>query len=85
MTDAQLFSEILALPSNLKMEVFDLVTQLKKRAKNKNIVFENKVEEATPKYGKKFSDILLNGPVFSDAQIQKIKKTRKSLNEWRTK
>lgn len=85
MTDAQLFSEILALPSNLKKEVFDLVTHLKEKAKNKNLFFDNKVEEPTLKYGKKFSDILLNGPVFFDAQIQKIKKTRKSLNEWRTK
>ncbi|MGE7567083.1 hypothetical protein ACQKLG_02610 [Pedobacter suwonensis] len=47
---------------------------MKEKAKNKNLFFENKVEKPTPKYGKKFSDILLNGPVFSDAQNQKNKK-----------
>jgi hypothetical protein len=42
-------------------------------------------EEPVVKYGTKFSDILLKGPVFSDEQIQKIEETRKSINEWRTK
>lgn len=31
------------------------------------------------------SNIRLNGPVFSEAQINTIEETRKSINEWRTK
>lgn len=85
MTDLQLFSEISALPSNMKKEVSDFVAQLKEKAKNRNVISDNKVEEPAVKYGTKFSDFLLNGPVFSETQIQKIDEARKSINEWRTK
>jgi hypothetical protein len=85
MTDLQLFSEISALPSNMKKEVSDFVAQLKEKAKNRNLISDSKVEEPAVKYGKKFSDLLLNGPVFSETQVQKIEKARKSINEWRTK
>ncbi|MBO9673809.1 MAG: hypothetical protein J7577_10230 [Sphingobacteriaceae bacterium] len=83
MTDAQLFSEISALPSKMKQEVRDFVANLKEKYKKNNVVAL--AEEPAAKYGTTFSDMLLNGPVFSDAQIQTIKKTRKSINEWRTK
>ena len=83
MTDLQLFSEISSLPSNMKKEVSDFVAYLKEKAKQVNSI--TKVEEPAVKYGVKLSDILLNGPVFSEAQIQKIEETRKSINEWRTK
>jgi len=32
-----------------------------------------------------FIEMLLNGPVYSDEQIQAIEETRKSINEWRGK
>ncbi|WP_145856067.1 hypothetical protein [Pedobacter suwonensis] len=83
MTDAQLFSEISALPANMKQEVINFVASLKSKNKKNNSIAI--AEEPTVKYGIKFSDLLLNGPVFSDTQIQKIEETRKSLNEWRTK
>lgn len=83
MTDAQLFSEISALPSNLKQEVRDFVAGLTEKYKQFNVT--TIAEEPVVKYGANFSDILLKGPVFSDAQIQKIEETRKSINEWRTK
>jgi len=83
MTDAQLFSEISTLPANLKQEVKDFVASLKAKYKKNNAVIM--AEEPTVKYGTKFSDMLLKGPVFSDTQIQTIEETRKSINEWRTK
>ncbi len=32
-----------------------------------------------------FKTLLLNGPVFSNDQLDNIAKTRKALNKWRTK
>lgn len=84
MTDLQLFSEISALPSNMKKEVSNFVAQLKEKAKNKTLT-DHKVEESLVKYGMKFSDLLLKGPVFSEEQIKGIEEARKSINEWRTK
>ncbi|MGN8055555.1 hypothetical protein ACTJKN_04725 [Pedobacter sp. 22163] len=69
----------------MKKEVSDFVAYLKEKEKNKSINPTDQVEEPAVKYGVKFSDILLNGPVFSEAQIEKIEETRKSINEWRTK
>ncbi|MBE5320434.1 hypothetical protein IM793_14810 [Pedobacter sp. MR2016-19] len=69
----------------MKKEVSDFVAQLKEKAKNRNVISDNKVEEPAVKYGTKFSDLLLNSPVFSETQIQKIDEARKSINEWRTK
>ncbi|MCZ4244468.1 DUF2281 domain-containing protein [Pedobacter punctiformis] len=87
MTDLQLYSEISSLPSNLKQEVSDFVAFLKQKSKQKNIPAksDSKVEEPFVAYRSKFSDILLNGPIFSEEQIQSIEETRKSINEWRTK
>lgn len=84
MKDLQLYSDISSLPSNLKEEVSDFVAFLKQKSKHKR-VSENLVEESLVVYTSKFSDILLNGPVFSEEQIQTIEETRKSINKWRTK
>ena len=32
----------------------------------------------------RLTELLLNGPVFTDEQIQTIEETRKSINQWRT-
>ncbi len=80
MTDLQLYSEIASLPSNLKQEVSDFVVRLKQKAKS-----DYRAQEPQVTYQSKFSDILLNGPVFSEAQIERIEETRKSINEWRTR
>ncbi|WP_316765300.1 DUF2281 domain-containing protein [Pedobacter frigiditerrae] len=87
MTDLQLYSEISSLPSDLKQEVSDFVAFLKQKSKRKEKSSDtfNNVEEPSVLYNSKFSDILLNGPVFSEEQVQKIEQTRKSINEWRTK
>lgn len=82
MTDLQLYSEIISLPSDLKQEVADFVVFLKQKSKNKEL---NIVEEPFVAYKAKLSNILLSGPVFSNDQIKTIEETRKSINEWRTK
>lgn len=33
----------------------------------------------------RLTELLLNGPVFSDKQIKTVEETRKSINQWRTK
>jgi hypothetical protein len=42
-------------------------------------------EETNPGKRNSLTELLLNGPVFTKKQIQTIKETRKSINEWRTK
>jgi len=32
----------------------------------------------------RLTELLLNGPVFTDEQIKTIEETRKSINQWRT-
>jgi len=32
-----------------------------------------------------FTQLLLNGPVYTDKQLQTIEETRKSITKWRTK
>jgi len=32
----------------------------------------------------RLTELLLNGPVFTDEQIETIEETRKSINQWRT-
>ena len=40
--------------------------------------------EVTPRKSR-LTELLLKGPVFTNEQIQTIKETRKSINQWRTK
>lgn len=43
-------------------------------------------QKAEPvKMKSRLTELLLDGPVFSDEQIQTIEETRKSINQWRTK
>ena len=41
------------------------------------------IEPVTKK--SRLTELLLNGPVFTDEQIENIEETRKSINQWRTK
>ncbi|WP_443938369.1 hypothetical protein [Pedobacter sp. MW01-1-1] len=87
MTDLQLFSNISALPSNLKQEVADFVAVLQQKSKGKHLFSQTAytAEEPLTHYNSNFSDFLLKGPVFSDDQIAAIKENRKKINQWRTK
>jgi hypothetical protein len=47
---------------------------------------EELVPESTPEPKRsRLTELLLNGPVFSDEQIKTIEETRKSINQWRRK
>jgi len=47
---------------------------------------EELAAESTPEPKKsRLTELLLNGPVFSDEQIKTIEENRKSINQWRTK
>jgi len=78
MSNLQLFAEISSLPSNLKEEVAVFVKSLKDRSSK---IFE----EPHATYKSNLTTFLLQGPVFSEDQIKKIKETTNSINEWRTK
>lgn len=41
-------------------------------------------QETQPTERSRLTDLLLNGPVFTDEQIETIEETRKSINQWRT-
>lgn len=44
------------------------------------------IQEAKPlSQNSRLTEILLNGPVYTDEQIKIIEETRKSINQWRTK
>ena len=43
------------------------------------------IKEAKPaSQNSRLTEMLLNGPVFTDEQIKTIEETRKSINQWRT-
>jgi len=65
-------------------ELVSIVRQLSpgdRERLEKELAKESKTE---PK-NSKLTELLLNGPVFSDDQIAVIEETRKSINEWRKK
>jgi len=78
MNNLQLFAEISSLPSNLKEQVSVFVKSLRDRSPK---IFE----EPQATYKSNLTTFLLQGPVFSEDQINKIKETSNSINEWRTK
>jgi hypothetical protein len=53
------------------------------KAKLKKELTETEEPAASKK--RLLTELLLSGPVFTEKQIQTIKETRKSINEWRTK
>lgn len=78
MSNLQLFAEISSLPSNLREQVSVFVKSLRDRSPK---IFE----EPQATYKSNLTTFLLQGPVFSEDQINKIKETSNSINEWRTK
>lgn len=67
---------------------FDQLVQLAKRLPVKQWTkLKQEVEEQTPKDQERedFKNLLLNGPTFSQEQLDAIANTRKVINQWRTK
>lgn len=66
------FKDLLEIVKNLPEEQ---LLQLKKE-------LEEKPTEIKREY---FRDLLINGPTFSDEQVNTMEETRKAINKWRTK
>lgn len=64
-------------------ELVSIVRQLSPAEKAK---LQQELTEINPASKKnRLTELLLNGPVFTDEQIKTIEETRKSINRWRTK
>lgn len=65
-------------------ELVAIVRQLSPTQKAK---LQKELTQEVKPYTKKsrLTELLLNGPVFTDEQIKTIEETRKSINQWRTK
>ena len=65
-------------------ELVSIVRQLSPSEKAK--LQQELTNEAKPAIkNSRLTEMLLNGPVFTDEQIKTIEETRKSINQWRTK
>ncbi|SFQ56951.1 hypothetical protein SAMN05444277_1441 [Parafilimonas terrae] len=68
---------------------FDQLVQIAKRLPATQWTKLKKEVEATAqpldKGREEFRKLLLNGPTFSERQLEEIAETRKKINEWRTK
>lgn len=67
---------------------FDQLVQLAKRLPAKQWTkLKQEVEEQAPKDKERedYKKLLLSGPTFSKKQLDAIAKTRKEINQWRTK
>lgn len=65
-------------------ELVSIVRQLSPTEKAK--LQQELAKEAKPtSKNSRLTELLLNGPVFTDEQIKTIEETRKSINQWRTK
>lgn len=65
-------------------ELVDIVKQLSPTQKIK-LQKELAQKEEPSKKRSRLTKLLLNGPVFTQEQINTIEQTRKSINQWRTK
>jgi hypothetical protein len=64
-------------------ELVSIVKQLSPTLKAK---LQKELSQETPSIEKsRLTDLLLNGPVFTDEQIKTIEETHKSISKWRTK
>lgn len=64
-------------------ELIAIVHQLSPTQKER---LQKELAQKTEPIAKKsgLTELLLNGPVFTDEQIKTIEETRKSINRWRT-
>ena len=64
-------------------ELVSIVRQLSPAEKAK---LQQELADAKPaSKNKRLTELLLNGPVFTEEQIKTIEETRKSINQWRSK
>ncbi len=69
----------------------ELVTIVRQLSPAQKAKLQKELATEEPKKNKpaskksRLTELLLNGPVFTDQQIQAIEETRKSINQWRKK
>ena len=64
----------------------ELLDVVKKLPEDQRSILRNELDTKPVKSRKdNFRDLLLNGPTFSDKQIEAMEETRKAINKWRTK
>ena len=69
------------IPFNELMSIVRQLSTTQKEMLQKEL---NQKEEPIVKKSR-LTELLLNGPVFTEEQIETIEQTRKSINQWRTK
>lgn len=69
------------IPFNELVAIVRQLSPIQKERLQKELT--QKAEPVTKK--SRLTELLLNGPVFTDEQIKTIEETRKSINQWRTK
>jgi hypothetical protein len=69
------------IPFNELVAIVRQLSPIQKERLQKELT--QKAEPAIKK--SRLTELLLNGPVFTDEQIKTIEETRKSINQWRTK
>jgi len=88
-TNFAILTEIVNLDMEVKVqipfnELVAIVRQLSSTQKAKlQKELTQEIEPVTKK--SRLKELLLNGPIFTDDQIETIEETRKSINQWRTK
>ncbi|WP_419800772.1 hypothetical protein [Mucilaginibacter sp.] len=65
----------------------ELVAIVRQLSSTQKVELQKELIHGTEPVAKKsrLTELLLNGPVFTDEQIEIIEETRKSINQWRTK
>ncbi len=69
------------IPFNELVAIVRQLSSTQKAKLQKELTQE--IEPVTKK--SRLKELLLNGPIFTDEQIETIEETRKSINQWRTK
>ncbi len=64
----------------------ELVAVVRQLSPEQKARLQQELAQETKQETKKsrLTELLLNGPVFTDEQIKTIEETRKSINQWRT-
>ncbi|MVN20490.1 hypothetical protein [Mucilaginibacter arboris] len=82
-------TEIVNLNMEVKVQIpFDeLVAIVRQLSSTQKAKLQKELTQEVEPVAKKsrLTELLLNGPVFTEDQIKTIEETRKSINQWRTK
>ncbi len=72
----------------VEIQFDDLLKIIKNLPASQLSILKQEIEQKEPNQDtsrQHFKDLLLSGPTFSKKQLETIAKTRKAINQWRTK